>query len=825
MSSSDRTARAAAELDTVLGNLPVQLTKLLGREDTLSELRPLVWRTRLLTLCGPGGAGKSRLGIALAEAVRDDFIGGAWWADLSASVDPSLVAQAVAAAILPGEQANNPAAAIARQLNAASLLVLDNCDQVVAGCAELVIDLLARAPALRIVVTSRQALGVPGELQYRVSGLMIEDSRSALESSEVGGDAGGGAIALFMRRAQDAAGTFSPDSPGTRAAVSQICQWLDGMPLAIELAAARVTVLSVTQIAERLKRDSDLLRHTGRGTPERHRTLQDTLEWSHQLLEGPERRLFRRLGSFRTSFTLAAAEAIGADELLAADDVLDLLSMLINQSLVQVLDGPDQPRYRLLATIRQYAVRKLESSGELEATVTRHAQFFAELGQQARAGLAGADLVRWLEHLELEHDNLSEALQWLFGHAPAQAAELASGLWPFSYQHGYYSQARSWFEQALACDQLSVAARIDALLKAGEVAFLQCEYPVAISHLQTALALIGEAGDRRAQAIALQRLGSIAREQGRYEQSRAQHEQSMAIWESLADREGVASSQNYLGFIAWLAGDFQRAESLGLEALAEFRRAGNLRDAVATLISLGAAALYRGEPDLAAQRLEEALAISRRLGFQEGIAWSLHELAILARRRRRPSREPALMLRDALLAHQQLGDRWRTASVLEEIAASVLARQDAALAVQVLACSQALRELIGTAIPPAEAPDRDAALSRLRRQLSAGAFERAWAQGRAQEPRDAITLSVRAIEELVADDASVERMAPILTPRELAVLELLAQGHTNREIAAALYISPSTAGVHVSNILRKLRAKRRVDAAGLAHTLGLIPTH
>ncbi|HEY3727019.1 MAG TPA: tetratricopeptide repeat protein, partial [Solirubrobacteraceae bacterium] len=803
---------------------PLQLTELLGREEALEQLASLLWDTRLLTLCGPGGAGKSRLGLALAEALRDDFIGGAWWADLSSIVDPGLVGQAVAAAILPGMPTSDAAATISRQLAGSSLLVLDNCEQVVDSCAALVIELLARAPSLRIIVTSRQPLGIPGEHVWRVSGLAVEDV--APGASGLGdGHGQAAAIALFMQRAGESSASFRPDAPGAREAVAEVCGWLDGMPLAIELAAARVSVLSVELIAERLKSDVGLLRHSRRAAPDRHRTLQDTLEWSHQLLEPGEQRMFRRLSVFRGSFSLRAAEAICPDELIPASEVLELLSLLIDRSLVHVVDSPGRPRFRLLATVRQYAAQKLEGSGEQEAIRGRHADFYYVLGERARVGLAGPDQVMWLEGLELDHGNLGEALRWLFDHSPAQAAELAFAIWPFAYQRGYYSEARSWFEQALALEaQLPESIVIEALLKAGEVRFLQCDYSVAIDHLERALELIGADGDRRAAAIALQRLGSIAREQARYARSRNLHEQSLVIWEDLADRDGVASSRNYLAFAAWLAGDFERAEQVGLEALAEFRASGNLRDVAVTLISLGTAATYAGQVELAAQRLEEALRISRRLGFQEGVAWSLHELAILARSRRRSDADPRMMLRDALLVHQQLGDRWRIASVLEEIAGSVLDREDMTLAASLLGCADALRERIGAPIPPVEAPDRDAAVARLRRRLGRAAFEAAWADGRGREFDQAIDDAAAAIERPLAGtpNSAASMLAPILTPREMAVLELLSQGQTNREIASALFISTSTAGVHVSNILRKLRAKRRVEAAARAHTLGLL---
>jgi DNA-binding CsgD family transcriptional regulator/tetratricopeptide (TPR) repeat protein len=637
-------------------------------------------------------------------------------------------------------------------------------------------------------------------------------------------------VALFAQRAREGAASFDLDAPGARGAVSEICALLDGLPLAVELAAARVSVLSVEQIVERLQTDTSLLRQTSRAAPGRHRTLEETLDWSHQLLAPAEQRLFRRLGVFRGPFTLRAAEAVCADELLPVEEILDLLSLLIDQSLVQVVESPSLPRYRLLGTLRRYALSKLQDSGELDATVTRHCDHYHALGPRARVGLAGPDQVMWVEGLESDHDNLSAALHRLFERAPAQAADLASSLWPFYYQRGYYDEARSWYERSLEHESdLAPAARIDALLKTAEVAFLQCDYVVSIDHLQRTLTLLdGHGGDRRAEAIARQRLGSIAREQGRYAEAQTHHEQSLALWGVLGDREGVASSQNYLGFAAWLSGDFAATDPLCLQALAEFRRAGNLRDVAVSLVSLGACALYRGESELAAERLGEALAISRRLGFQEGVAWSLHELAILAilaRRRRRSTGEPEMMLRDALLVHQQLGDAWRMASVLEEIAGSVLVRRDAMCAVRLLAAAEALRARIDTPVPTAEAPDRESAVGRLRRQLTPAAFESAWTEGAGLALDATVAQAVAAIDRhgTGSPEHAGNEIPPILTPRELAVLELLSQGHTNREIAAALFISPSTAGVHVSNILRKLRAKRRVDAAGRALTLGLLP--
>ena len=819
------TSRTSEEHDGAAGNLPVQLTRLVGREAALADLSSLVWRTRVLTLCGPGGAGKTRLATALADSIRADFVGGAWWVDLSTTFDARLVPEVVAATILQRDLTSDPAPmALARQLPESTLLVLDNCEQVVDGCADLIVALLERSPSLRVVATSRQPLGVPGEQVWRIPGLPIEgDGRDADEPTAA--EADDGAVALFIDRAREAASAFDPDAPGVREHVRRICQWLDGMPLAIELAAARVPVLSVAQIAERLERDSNVLRATVRTRPERHRTMDAMLEWSHRMLTSEEQRLFRRLSVFRGTFSLAAAEVVTAGYLLDVTDVLDLLAVLIDRSLVQVVDHPDEPRYRLLATVRQYAAVRLWEGPEGPTVHARHAEYFLALAVAARDGLAGADQLRWLERLELEHDNLAAALEWLAEESIDAGAQLARLLWPFWYQRGYYREARMRFERLLQrASEISPARRARVHVSVGEVAFLQCEYTVAVEHLTAALELVDELGDRRAAATALQRLGSIAREQARYGEARELHGRALAIWEELGDAAGIAASHDYLGFVAWLSADAQTGAQECETALAAFKRAGDLRATATALVNLGACATYSGDPDTARERLEEALATARRLGFQEAIAWALHELAIAERRARRPAQDAAPMLREALIVHRQLGDRWRVASVLEEIAGAVLTRSDPERAVVVLAAAEALREELGTPVPPAEAPDRDAAVAHLVRRVSSTTYPTAWTRGRELELDAVVDLAVAGIDAVIGPEPSQRSTGePLLTPRELAVLELVVEGHTNREIAGALYISASTAGVHVSNILRKLGAKRRVDAAGIAHKMGLLP--
>jgi predicted ATPase/DNA-binding CsgD family transcriptional regulator len=809
---------SAGGLASAAGNLPAQLTSLVGRGRELAELSALLAGTRLLTLTGPGGSGKSRLGLAVARAHASEYPGGAWWVDLASLSDPDLVAQHVAGAFdLSPMPAQAAAAALARRVrNQRTLLVLDNCEHVADEAAALTAGLLGSCPALQVVASSRQSLGVPGEQLFRVGGLAVHTPGD--RSAEPG------AVDLFLERAAWAAPSFKV-TDRTTAAAARVCRWLDGMPLAIELAAARAAVLGVEQIAERLEHDWRLLGQTGRGAPARQQTIHATLEWSHGMLSPAEQALFRRLAVFRGTISLEAVEAVGAADEAERATVVDVLARLVDHSLVQVVERAGETRYRLLETVRQYGLEKLAASGEAEAVQHAQTRYLIALAERAQAGLAGPEQARWIERLDAERDDLRAVLDRELAEAPETAGRLAGLLWPFWSRRGAYQEARIRLERAASlADQMSPAVRVGVLTGAGVLAFLQCDYLLAGSRLEDALRLNHELGDRRGVATVLQRLGSIAREHGRYGDARRQHERSQAVWEELDDRSGVAASLDYLGFVAWLEGDNARAEELGARALATFRATGEAQEAAAALINLGAAAGYAGDTPLARRRLDEALSISRQLGYQEGIAWAQHELAILARREHDLPGAAAL-LRTSLRLHYELGDRWRVASVLEELAGGVVVRVDPARAAELLGAAEALRDAMQTPLPPAETADYERAVETLRGRMAPALLERHWETGRARGLERSIPVATEAIARLTSPDAPPWRhaLADLLTEREQAVLALVREGHTNREIAAELYISPSTAGVHVSNILRKLGVRSRVQAATLAAQLGLPP--
>ncbi|MCW2931886.1 MAG: gvpC [Actinomycetia bacterium] len=838
------------------GSLPVTLTSLVGRQRELRDLAATLSATRLLTLVGTGGSGKTRLSIALASAARHRFPQGAWWVDLAGVTGREQLPGAVAAALgVPQAPGQDTTPTVVRHLRSrTALLVLDNCEQVVAECAELVERLLTSCPGLTVVATSREMLGVPGERVFQVAGLGLpahdEDAAEAMQ--------------LFSERARAITPGYTV-GPADRAAVARLCRQLDGLPLAIELAAARAGILGAAEIARRLRSDTGVLRNPSRRAPERHQTLHATLEWSYRLLSEKEQALFRRLSAFSGSFSLPAAEAVTALDGIEPADVASLLAALVGKSLVLVAGPHGEPdyRYRMLETIRAYSADALALSGEQAAVHAAHAAYYLHLATRAQAGLEGADQARWLDQLGRDHDNIRAVLERTLGSSepgvPTTStatgaavgcaggtaelgARMAALMWPFWYRRGDYHEARAWLERAAETvlrEPVAATVMAAVLTGAGVLAFLQCDYAVATERLTKARAVYEEEGDQVGLATTLQRLGSIAREEGRYDDARRLHEESLAIWEDLADPAGIAASQDYLAFTAWLAGEADRAIELSGQAVAGFRVARLRQETSAALVNHGVAVWLSGDPERGGALLQESLDIATRLGYQEGIAWALNELAVIIADD--DSETAADMLAESLEIHASLGDRWRVASVAEAIA--VLAARPAlagavgpAAATALLGGAAALRESLGTPVPPAERTARDRCVRSLREQLGRR-FQGTWDRGHTmtlEELVDASLRAARAVQDpLARQGGAAEGPAGQphvvyahdalygLTERELDVLRLLGAGLTNREIGVRLRISTGTAGVHVSNILRKLGASSRAQAVGVAHRLGI----
>jgi predicted ATPase/DNA-binding SARP family transcriptional activator len=721
----------------VEAGLPRPRTALVGRDAELTRLQAALRGARLVTLTGPGGAGKTRLAIAAAHQLVG--AGGVGWVELAAVADPALVADTVRSVVGVAESAGLDATqAIIEAVGDAEVLVcLDNCEHLVAATAELVDRLLEACPGVRVLATSREPLAVTGEAVWPVAPLAVptgeEVTAAAVRASAAGH--------LFELRARAVWPAFEL-ADADAAAAARLCRQTGGLPLALELAAARVRVLSVPQIADGI----DALAAppaARRAGPARQQSLRATLDWSHALLADRERAVLRRLGVFPGSFDLPAAQAVAGIDPVGAGEVLDVLGRLVDRSLLTPQRVGEQMRYRLLAPVRGYARERLAAAGEQDAAADAHLGYYGALAERAEPLVSGPGQAAELDRLELEGNNLRVALACAAAHAPraVEGVRLAASLWRLCALRGHYTEGRRWLDWAATVEvDAPPALRAKALLASGSLAHLQCDYPAAVRRLEAALQRYRDLDDRAGIAATLQVLGSVARERGRYARAEALHREALQFATVCGDELRVAQCHGYLGFAAWLQGQFDTARDECQQARALFGRIADGEGMVWSLLSLSIVARYRGEPEPAADLLTQARDLSRRLGYREGIAWTAHQLGVLALRRAEPDAE--LLLREALAGHRTLGDRWRAAAVVEDLARCTLARGEDRLAVSLLAAAATIRAEIGTDIAPCEQPDHDQAETSLRERLTAEEFAGAWAHGQATPLGDLLTDNV-----------------------------------------------------------------------------------
>jgi predicted ATPase/DNA-binding SARP family transcriptional activator len=713
--------------------LPVRLTPLVGRESELTDIGHALARSRLLTLTGPGGSGKTRLALAAARTASASFADGVYWVDLAPISDSGIVAQVVASGLgVPDNPGTDAVEAIARHVaDHQVLIVLDNCEHVAAAAAYLAEGLLAACPALVLLVTSREVLGVEGERSWPVPPLSLPPAASSRPAPIASTLAGSDAVRLFEQRAQLVRPGFRVTDDNA-AAVLSICHRLDGLPLAIELAAARMRILSAAQLAERLDDIFTVLVGGTRSAPPRHQTLRATLDWSHDMLEKAERVVFRRLAVFFGGFTLAAAERVAAGGYVGAAQMLELLTRLADKSLLRVEHAPAGSRYFLLATIRDYAEERLAGASETDRVRHAHLQYFTELAERSAARVEQAEaerLERELDLLDTELPNLRRAFEFALESGDSVAAlRIAGPLDRYAYLRGHYHEVREWMDTAVTCGPDAAAdLRAKALLGGGRLALLQCDYAPAVRSLEAALRLYRELQDARGIAGSLQVLGSVAREQGRYARAVQLHEESLAIAQAAGDRRGVASAHGYLAFACWLWRDFGRAAEEGGTALAMFRKLGDVEGTAWSLISLGTVARYRGDTERASALLTESLSLSEGIGFREGIAWSVEQLGLLAAADGDPA--AVRLLRRSFELHSELRDRWRMSSVLEDLAAIALARGNPGRAARLLGAAEGIRGAIGTVIAPCERLQHNQVTKLARAALGDEEFDAAVARG------------------------------------------------------------------------------------------------
>ncbi|MEO6457502.1 MAG: tetratricopeptide repeat protein [Chloroflexia bacterium] len=860
---------------TSRNNLPAQLTSFIGREQEIAEVKRLLGMTRLLTLTGAGGCGKTRLALEVAKNLSAQYPDGVWFVDLSSLSDETLVPQAVASSLGVWEVPDRPLTftliEYLQPLNV--LLLIDNCEHLVEACRELTSTLLKSCPGLQIAATSRQALGTPGEIAWPVPSLSVPDPQ---ETYSVETLAQYEAVALFIDRALFRRPDFSL-KPENVTAVAQLCHRLDGIPLAIELAAARVKVLSVEQIVSRLDERFRLLVGGTHVTLPRHQTLRALMDWSHDLLSESEQALLRSLSVFAGGFTLEAVEAV-CGGFISVYELIELLSHLVDKSLLVMEERGGEAHYRLLETIRQYVEEKLESAGETSGLRRRHFDYYLRLAEESEDELLTDKQALWLARLEEQHDNLRAALAWSKSEAPKDEVELrlAGALTWFWYFHAYITEGRGWIEGALrhAGTTKKTAPHAKALSAGGLMAYVQSDYTKARLRLEEALSVWRLLDHERGTAITLTFLGRVAVREGNYTEARAFLEESAALFRQARDSWGLALSLDSLGEVALELGDRELATTLHGESLALHRERGHkwgialelgsfgrvamelgdyaaaraglqealyiqreIGDKWATariLHNLAEVALFEGDYEQAGVQYAESLALFQHLGDRRGIAESLHMLGHIAHHQGEQMRAEGLF-HESLVVASELGDKVNIGLCLIELARVAGAVKQPERAARLYGAAQALLmpNNVGRGISVASLVrnEFESDMASIKMQHNKTHWEQALAAGSEMPLEQAIEFALHKVGdstniEVVIGDWSAANSGSTatklsnhlddLTEREAEVLRLIAQGLTDAQVAERLYLSTRTVQSHARSIYSKLGISTRSGATRYA---------
>ena len=855
-------------------NLPAQPTRLIGREHEVTAVSALLRRSevRLVTLTGIGGVGKTRLGLQVSNDLLDEFADGVYFVALAPVIDPELVIATIAQVLGIKETGERPLLDLLKTYlrDKHLLLLLDNFEQVLQAVPRLA-DLLSDCPQLKVLVTSRAVLHIRGEHEFPVPPLALPDLTHLPGSEALLQYA---AVALFLECAQAARPDFQV-TPDSIHAIAEICMRLDGLPLAIELAAARTKLLPPQALLTRLAHRLQVLTRGARDAPVRQQTMRNTLAWSYDLLDVEEQRLFRRLSVFAGGCTLEAVEGLSTALGDTSSDVLDQVASLMDKSLLrQVEQGEEESRLLMLETIREYGLEVLASNGEMENTRREHTHFYLSLAEDAEIEIGGPRQAAWLERLEREHDNLRAALQWTLEQAEIEepmegkrsietALRLGGALRGFWVVHGHLSEGRNFLERALAIGvpigstEIKASVHAKALLVAANLAFIQSDYKRAGPLFKESLALYRELEDQPGIAFALSMLGSVAWTQGDMAVARTVTEEALAIARQVDDMERIATSLFILGLISSSQGEYARARALFEESVATHRATGNKRGIAHSLSQL-AQVLIVSQEDQArvSPLLEECLTLSQEVGFKEGMAayhcisgqlalarrdiltarsFAEKSVALYRELGHRHGTANSLALLGGVLATEgdyaaaqtlfeqslaiscDLNEQWVASVYLVVLGEVVAAQQKLAWAAQLWGAAEALRDAFSVPIPLAERANYERLITSARVHLGERAFASAWAQGRSMTPVQALA----AQGQKPIPTPTTTRIPPPtypagLTAREVEVLRLVSSGLTDLQIAEKLVLSPRTVHAHISSIYNKLDVTSRSAATRYA---------
>jgi len=751
-------------------NLPVRLTAFVGRQKELASLGNVLDKARLVTLTGVGGAGKTRLAAQLAEIEQGRYPGGCWFIELAPVIDRSLLIPTLMTAlgiIEPPEQTDAMQSLTDALQGRRALLLLDSCEHLVEACAFLVEHLLRACPDVTVVATSQETLRVDGEVVWRVPSLSLAPDDRAMHASTLMESE---AVQLFVERARLVKPAFAVNDRNA-ATIAQICRRLDGLPLAIELAAATTRVMPEEEILRRLEDRFRLLTGGARTAVPRHQTLRAAVEWSYRHLDDTEQTLFRRLSVFNGGFDIDAVEAVVATSPAQPATLLSVLTGIADKSLLAVEESPDgRARFRLLETLRQFGQEQLD---ELDVDIRRrHAEHYLRVATQAQPHLAAAAQDVWMNRLAQEQDNIRAALAWSLATEPTLALQLAAKVGRFWVMRGQLREGHSWLTRALDAAPRTEPPRARALIFAAWLAFKLGLLTEAEAMATEALSIATDRADRDMESMALSHLGALREHAGDYEQACAYLTRCLAVVSELGDRISEAVVLNNLALALHSAGDLDNARDRARQSLELVREVGDRYGLAQILDTVARLELDTGRFDEASTHVREILLVAQVAEDAVSVVNGLECGAMLAGARR---------------AHER----------------SLILAGAAALA----------RDRLGSYLPKHRSARVEATIAQCREALGAGAASLAWSAGRRLSEEEAVALAVATCEAKQNGHARHDG----LSPREMQVAALIANGLSNKEIATKLHISVRTADAHGEHIRNKLGLRTRAQIAVWAH--------